>query len=110
VRVLGVCGSVLLMASCAGIPTSVRLVPEERTTLHVGEIGALYLPASPHYSVGSAQSALVPVKQLQRKDGLVYLYRAVATGNDTFVLTPDGIPNGQCISCVTEHYFVTVLP
>jgi hypothetical protein len=98
------------MAWCAGVPTSVRLVPEERTTLHVGEMGALYVPASPHYSVSSAQSALVPVKQLQQKDGAVYLYRAVATGDDTFVLTPNGIPNGQCISCVTQHYFVTVVP
>jgi hypothetical protein len=24
--------------------------------------------------------------------------------------TPDGIPNEQCISCVTLHYFVTVVP
>jgi hypothetical protein len=110
IRVLGACGSVLLTTSCAGVPTSVPLVPDERTTLHVGEIGALYVATSPHYSVGSAQSALVPVKKLQQKDGAVYLYRAVATGDDTFVLTPDGIPNGQCISCVTRHYFVTVVP
>src|SRR6266508_1754475 len=99
-RSVGIWTSIMLLTACASIPASVQLVPEERTTLHVGEIGALSVPSRPHYSVGSAQSVLVPFKQLQQKDRVVYLYRALSTGDDTFVLTPDGIPSGQCISCV----------
>ena len=38
----------------------------------------------------------------------MYVYRAVAAGNQTLVLTPrDSGPDG-CVSCVTVHYFVTV--
>jgi hypothetical protein len=109
-RLASVCAVVSLAAACARPLTSVPLVPEVRTTLHVGEIGALYVPTRPRYSVGSAQTALVPFKQLHQEDRVVYLYRAVSAGNDTLVLTPDGIPDGQCISCVTQHYFVTVVP
>src|SRR2546422_5922225 len=39
-RFVGICGSVILMATCASIPVSVQLIPEDRTTLHIGEIGA----------------------------------------------------------------------
>jgi hypothetical protein len=106
-RMVGVCGSLMLVAACATLPASVPLIPEERTTLHVGQIGAIHVPSNQRYTVGSAQSALMPLKQLRQRGEVVYLYRAVSAGNDTFVLTPVGIPNGQCISCVTVHYFVT---
>jgi hypothetical protein len=109
-RPAGVCAALMVTAACARVPPSVPLVAEERTTLHVGDVAALYVPSRPHHSMGSAQSALVPLRQLQQKDGVVYLYRAVSTGSGTFVLTPDGIPDGQCISCATRHFFVTVVP
>jgi hypothetical protein len=109
-RMVGVCGSLMLVTACATLPASVPLIPEERTTLHVGQIGAIHIPSNQRYSVGSAQSALMPLRQLRQRGEVVYLYRAVSADNDTFVLTPVGIPNGQCISCVTVHYFVTVEP
>ena len=40
----------------------------------------------------------------------MFLYRAVHAGNHVFIVTPDNLPDGHCISCVTEHYFVTVVP
>jgi hypothetical protein len=107
-RPAGFCAALAVAAACARVPPSVPLAPEERTTLHVGDVAALYVPS--RHAVGSAQSSLVPLRQLEQKDGAVYLYRAVSTGNGTFVLTPDGIPAEQCISCVTRHYFVTVVP
>jgi hypothetical protein len=109
-RIVGVGGFLMPTAACASVAVSVPLIPEHRTTLHVGQIGAIHLPANPQYSVGSAQTALLPFKQLRQRGEVVYLYRAVAAGDDTFVLTPVGIPNGECISCVTVHYFVTVEP
>jgi hypothetical protein len=109
-RLVGIWASVMLLTACASIPVSVQLVPEERTTLHVGEIGALSIPPTPHYSVGSTQASLLLLKTIQRAGHDVYLYRAVSTGNDTFVLTPVGRQDAECISCVTVHYFVTVVP
>src|SRR5207248_1442421 len=70
---------------------------------------AIHIPSNQRYSVGSAQSALVPLRQFRQRGEVVYLFRAASTGNDAFVLTPVGIPNGECISCVTVHYFVTVV-
>ena len=109
-RVVRLCALLIPMAACAGIPVSVQLIPEERTTLHVGEIGALSIPPNQDYSIGTAQTSLALFKAVRHQGRAVYFYRAVSAGNDTFVLTPVGLQNGQCISCVTVHYFVTVVP
>jgi hypothetical protein len=99
----------MLTANCASAPAVVELVPEERATIRVGETRALAV-AEGYYSIGSAGTSLVQSERLHRAGREVRLYRAVAPGEMTFVLTPNGTPDGQCISCVTEHYFVTVVP
>jgi hypothetical protein len=61
------------------------------------------------YAVGSAGNALTLIKRVEESRTTVYVYRAVAPGHQTFVLTPrDPGPDG-CISCVTVHYFITVV-
>lgn len=49
--------------------------------------------------------ALVVVRR--SKDSV--LYRAVRQGADSMVLSPVTKP-GECISCATLHYFITVIP
>jgi len=66
------------------------------------------LPAR-HDVIGGAGTALVLVKKTRRRDATIYLYRAVETGNQVLIVTPRNIPSGQCISCVTEHYFIKVV-
>jgi hypothetical protein len=87
-----------------------RLQPEERATLHVGETALIERAKRPPSSLGSAGTALVLVRRQDRRDTRVWMYRAVEPGNQTFVAAPDDLPNGHCISCVTEHYYVTVVP
>jgi hypothetical protein len=90
---------------------SVRLKAEETTTLHVGETATVQFGAKALHSIGSGSGALKLIKQLTTKDGSkVYVYRAMQVGPDTLVATPDGLPAGHCISCVTRHYFVKVVP
>ena len=101
---------VAMFAACAHTPISVRLAPEDRTTLHVGEIGTLQMPSEHQYLIGSAGSSLVLLKQEHQPRATVYFYRAAHTGDQTLVATPAGLQSGQCVSCVTLHYFVTVLP
>jgi hypothetical protein len=94
--------------ACGGAVASLRLKPEEPATLHVGQVAAVQMPPN-HSIVGSAGTSLVLMKQTQQEGTTVYLYRAVASGNQTFVATPrEPTPDG-CVSCVTFHYFVTVI-
>jgi hypothetical protein len=73
-------------------------------------MAAVQFPPEPHYSIGSGGGSLVLVEQLATRNGsTIYLYRADHVGPDTLVATPDR-QAGQCISCVTRHYFVTVVP
>ena len=63
-----------------------------------------------HYSISSAGSSLALVKQMQQHDMTVHVYHAVEVGNQTLVATPrDPGPDG-CVSCVTVHYFIKVIP
>jgi hypothetical protein len=90
---------------------SVRLKAEQTTTLHVGETATVQFGAKALHSIGSGSGALKLIKQFTHKDGRkVYVYRAMQVGPDTLVATPEGLPAGHCISCVTRHYFVKVVP
>src|SRR5260221_8886317 len=84
------------------------LILEGNTTLHVGELAVLNLPPDRRYSHFDgnpkyAGDVLVLVRRLRSK----VLYRAVRPGPGTIVIGPD-VPRGECISCATLHYFVTV--
>ena len=100
---------IAVSVSCVRARVSVRVEPEQQTTLHVGEIAALHLPSDREYViVGSAGSSLLPLEPQGPPSGPVY--RAAQTGNQTLIATPKGLRDGDCISCVTVHYFVRVLP
>lgn len=86
----------------------VLLVPEHRVTVHVGQIVVLQMPSERRYAIEVAGSALMALKPSPQKGTAVY--RSVHAGLETVILTPVGQGNGHCVSCVTRHYFVTVVP
>ena len=96
------------LACAAGPFVSVQLQAEQPTTLHIGEIAAVQLLA-PKSVIGSGGNSLVLLKRTHEQGTAVYLYRAVRIGNHTLIVAPEGRKDGQCISCVTEHYFVRVV-
>jgi hypothetical protein len=87
-------------------PTPLAL--EGNTTLRVGELAVLEVPPDRRYSHfdGStgAGNALALISHSKR----TALYRAVRPGQETIVIGPD-VPRGECISCATLHYFITVV-
>lgn len=102
-----------LLAICQACASAaqVRLQPERDTTLHVGQTAAVYFASNAPHSIGSGGGSLVLTTQRTDEDGSkVYVYRATRAGRDTLVATPESLPVGHCISCVTTHYFVNVVP
>jgi hypothetical protein len=97
-------------SACAPLPASLRLEPEQRTVLHVGDVGAARVPPEHDYSIGVAGSSVVFLKKAHQGGAMVYFYRADRAGEATLVATPRDRQRGQCISCVTVRYFVTVVP
>ena len=95
-----------LFAGCAA-NTSIRLQPEQRTVLHVGQIATVELTVDRKMN-GTAGDALSLVRERKRRDTTTFVYRAVQPGNHVFITAPD-VPEGGCISCVTVHYFVSVV-
>ncbi len=106
-RLIPLCLFTVVAAACASVP--VQLAADQRTLVRVGEVAALSLPPDLELD-GFTQTSMALVGHARRHDSEVYFYRAVAAGDETFVVTPHGLKNGQCISCVTVRYFVTVVP
>ena len=94
--------------ACADRLVSVPLQPEQRATLHLGEVAAVEV-SQPEDLMGSAGDSLVLLKRAYQRGTTIYFYRAVKVGNYVLVVSPKDIPSGQCISCVTTHYFATVV-
>jgi len=89
----------------------VLLTAEQVTTLHVGQTAAVEFGSKAPHTIGSGGGSLVLIQQLTNTDGVkVYVYRADHAGRDTLVAAPIGRQSGQCISCVTRHYFINVVP
>jgi hypothetical protein len=99
---------IVWLCSCGGTVTSVRLQPDEPATLHVGDVAAIRA-GSDLQIVGSAGTSLVLVKRTRERDAIVYFYRAVTAGNQTFILTPRHPGPDGCVSCLTVHYFIKVV-
>jgi hypothetical protein len=103
---------ILVFALTALIPTgatsqnvlNTKLTVEQQTFVKVGELAVLQIPSDRHYSITTDGDALVTVRRSKNQ----VLYRAVRPGQQTVVLKPE-VPSGECISCSTLHYFVTVL-
>ena len=49
------------------------------------------------------------MKRKEQQGTTIYFYRAAGIGNQTLVATPESPGPGQCISCVTVHYFIKVI-
>jgi hypothetical protein len=107
---------ICLLVAISALPASsaqsdkdryVTLVLEERTTLQVGQLALLSVPSDHRYAIDSEGSALMLVHGKRRGNQVVY--RAVRPGLETIVLGPVDIPSGHRISCLTLHYFITVI-
>lgn len=94
-------------ARCADKP--VELIVEGRTTLRVGESAMLRIPPDRRYAHFRGSVAAGSALALIRRSGRKVLYRAVQPGNSVIIIGPE-VPRGECISCATLHYFVTVVP
>jgi hypothetical protein len=89
---------------------------EQTTTLHVGDFAVLTVPPDHIYDRARRQEkaglpvgggALVTARLRGHRGEPVF--RAVRPGPAAFVIGPD-VPDGECISCRTLHYFVQVDP
>ena len=91
-------------------PGYVRLKLEEYTTLHVGQVAVLMMPSRERYGIETAGKVLVPIERKPQERPIIYLYRAVRPGNETMLLSRLKPGRDGCISCATQHYFITVVP
>jgi hypothetical protein len=89
--------------------TPVLLKLEEQTVLRVGQMAMLRVPKGGRYAwpPKSTQRAGTLREARRSKDAL--FYRATKAGPDVIVISPV-TRQGECISCETLHYFVTVVP
>ena len=85
----------------------VTMVLEERTTLQVGQLALLSVPSDHRYAIDSEGTALVLVHGKRRRNQVVF--RAVRPGLETIVVGLVDVLSGDCISCLTLHYFITVI-
>ena len=91
--------------------TPATLAVEQRTTLHVGELAVLKIPSDRRYS---RYSNADPDGAWRRVFGLVkrsrrdMTFRAMRPGSGAIIISPN-VPNGECISCATLHYFIEVV-
>ena len=79
------------------------------TKLRVGQVAELRVKTSRQFSIGGPAVALVLVSRKQVKGETVYLYRAAKVGRDTIIATPKDPGPDNCVSCVTQHYFVEIV-
>ena len=105
--------AVPIIAACLCIWTGCRpaaeLQPEQPATVHVGELAAVRVDSARGYSAGSAGDSLKLIERGKERTTTIYVYRAVAPGHHTLVLTPREPGPDGCVSCVTLHYFITVV-
>jgi hypothetical protein len=99
-------GSLILSSACAK-DQYVTLALEQQNALRVGDLAELRIPSDHRYSYSAITGAWNNVLVLVRHSRRSVLYRAVKPGPGVIIITPD-VPNGECISCATLHYFITV--
>ena len=97
----------LISSDSWGANEPIILTLEGRTTLHVGELAGLQIPQDSRYSHFQNTVAGDVLTLVRRSKGNA-LYRAARPGNETIIVSPE-VPNGECVSCATLHYFITVV-
>jgi hypothetical protein len=100
----------VLAASCSVFPgCSPTLQPEQHATIRVGDLATVRVDSARHYSLASAGDALTLLRQGEEGTTTLYVFSGAAPGQATLVLTPRDPGPDNCISCVTLHYFITVV-
>jgi len=100
---------VAFLCACASCAPIAELQPEQPARVRIGDLAASHVDSDRQYAVGSAGNSIRLIKRVEERGATVYVYRAVAPGHHTLVVTPrDPGPDG-CVSCVTVHYFTTVV-
>lgn len=101
--------SILAVELWAGSAARIQLRLGEHTTLHVGQIAVLQTGSTHKYDTKLEGDAIAPFDDAQQ-DRNRHFYRAVHAGNATLLITPADLKEGDCISCVTRHCFISVVP
>lgn len=94
---------------CANSASPGHLRLGEHTTLHIGQIAVLETNPAHEYTIALEGDA-VAVQENAPKQRNRQFYRAAHAGNATLLITPAHLRDGDCISCVTRHCFITVVP
>jgi hypothetical protein len=92
----------------AAKPTT--LAQEQTTTLRVGELAVLRVPSNigRRYLHSGPDGAWRDALTLVKRSGRDVTFRAVRPGKGVIIVSPD-VADGDCISCVTIHYFIEVV-
>jgi hypothetical protein len=108
VCILALAFGCLIPSDVRGADKPIRLALEQTTTLHVGELAVLHIPSDRRY-VHSANGAWRDVLALVKQSGRDVTFRPVRQGLGVIIISPD-VPDGECISCATLHYFIKIVP
>src|SRR6476620_865655 len=92
-------------ARSADVPLQIEV--EQTTTVRVGQLAVLHVPADPLYAPSEINGAWRDVLTRIRRSGRTVTFRAVRPGSGVIILSPN-VPDGECISCKTLHYFIRV--
>ena len=89
----------------------VTLVVEQTTTLHVGETAVLHIPTNMdnRFLRSGPNGAWRDVLAMVKRSGRDVTLRGVRPGKGVIIMSPN-VPAGGCVSCVTIHYFIEVIP
>jgi hypothetical protein len=90
------------------VVSSVHVVFDSPTTIHLGQTAALQLPVNRRI-IGSAGEALELLREDQDRGVTTYLFRAVAIGDERLITSPPNLQEGDCASCATVQYLVKVV-
>ena len=111
-RTITFCLSVALLVVSplqARMPSHVVLKRGDQTTLHLGQIAVLKIPSNREYRITLEGDSVLLLEGARQGKGR-YLYRAVRSGTSTFIIVPADLKDGDCVSCVTRHCFVRIIP
>lgn len=104
-----VCGLLLIFGFLLwSADKPIPLALEGNTILHVGDLAVLEIPTDRRYSHFDGNTEVGNALTLVHHSKSTTLYRAVRPGQETIVIGPE-VPRGECISCGTLHYFITVV-
>jgi hypothetical protein len=99
----------LILSKAQSADKRLTLALKDSTTLRVGELAVLEIPSARRYSDSKINGAWSDVLTRIGRSGRKVTFRAVKPGLGVIILGPR-VPNGECVSCATLHYFIEVVP